>query len=30
VRLKHVQEANPKLNPNRMAVGKKIRIPEVK
>jgi seryl-tRNA synthetase len=30
VRLKHIQEANPKLNPNRMVVGKKIRIPEVK
>lgn len=30
VRLKHVLEANPKLNPNRMVVGKKIRIPVVK
>jgi len=30
VRLKHILEANPKLNPNRMVVGKKIRIPEVK
>jgi seryl-tRNA synthetase len=30
VRLKHVLEANPKLNPNRMVVGRKIRIPEVR
>lgn len=30
VRLKHVLEANPKLNPNRMVPGRKIRIPVVK
>jgi uncharacterized protein (UPF0335 family) len=30
VRLKHVQEANPKINPNKLIDGKKIRIPVVK
>lgn len=30
VRMKHIQEANPKINPNKLIVGKKIRIPVVK
>lgn len=30
VRLKHVLEANPKLNPNRMVAGKKVKIPVIK
>ena len=30
VRLKHVLEANPKLNPDRMVPGRKVKIPVIK